>query len=182
MTETDLLPVIRSERLDLVLFSPELVSALIAHEKDEAQRLSSARLPDGLFPATDADRDFLRMRRDQVRSDTSWTAWSLRAVILRESAVVIGTVNFHGPPGINDTATRDAAEVGYEIVPAYRNNGFATEAAHAMMAWANRVHGVTHFIFGIAPDNRASLRVGEKLGFVPTGEMVDGELIFESRW
>jgi len=31
----------------------------------------------------------------------------------------------------------------------------------------------------VAPDNAASLRVIAKLGFVATGQIVDGELIFE---
>jgi RimJ/RimL family protein N-acetyltransferase len=51
-----------------------------------------------------------------------------------------------------------------------------------MLTWANQTHGVTHFISGVAPDNAASLRVAEKIGFVPTGRVVDGELIFELRF
>jgi RimJ/RimL family protein N-acetyltransferase len=41
---------------------------------------------------------------------------------------------------------------------------------------------VHHFISGVAPDNGPSLRVNEKLGFVDTGQVVDGERIFELRW
>jgi RimJ/RimL family protein N-acetyltransferase len=48
-----------------------------------------------------------------------------------------------------------------------------------MLAWANTTHGVTHFISGVAPDNVPSLRVNAKLGFVSTGKIIDGELIFE---
>ncbi|MET0591533.1 MAG: GNAT family protein, partial [Polyangiaceae bacterium] len=59
------------------------------------------------------------------------------------------------------------------------NAGYATEVARAMLAWANHSHGVTHFISGVTPDNAPSLRVNAKLGFVPTGKIVDGELIFE---
>ncbi|MCX6371597.1 MAG: hypothetical protein NTX16_00710 [Actinobacteria bacterium] len=33
--------------------------------------------------------------------------------------------------------------------------------------------------FALAEDSLPSLRVNEKLGFVPTGQIIDGELIFE---
>jgi [ribosomal protein S5]-alanine N-acetyltransferase len=172
---------IRSLRLDIALISPSLMDAIIAGDKARAQQLSTARLPHELFPETSADVDFFRMRRDQVAEDGSWAPWSLRTVVLRAENVVIGTANFHGPPGINDTATPGAVEVGYEVFPAYRKRGFATEVAVAMLAWAKRVYGVTHFISGVAPDNAPSLRINEKIGFVPTGNVVDGELIFELR-
>jgi RimJ/RimL family protein N-acetyltransferase len=48
-----------------------------------------------------------------------------------------------------------------------------------MLEWAKREQGVTHFVSGVAPDNAPSLRVNQKLGFLPTGKIVDGELIFE---
>jgi len=46
---------------------------------------------------------------------------------------------------------------------------------------ARRTYGITRFISATTPDDAASLRVHEKLGFVRTGEVVDGELIFELR-
>jgi RimJ/RimL family protein N-acetyltransferase len=173
--------VIRSPRLDLVLLSPELMDALILGDKEAAQRLSHARLPEEIFPVTPDDLNFFRLRRDQVRKDATWAPWSLRAVVLRDEDIAIGTANFHGPPGVNDTSTPGAAEVGYEILPIFRRTGFGTEVALSMLTWANRVYGVTHFISGVAPDNVPSLRINEKIGFVPTGNVVDGEMIFELR-
>jgi RimJ/RimL family protein N-acetyltransferase len=38
---------------------------------------------------------------------------------------------------------------------------------------------VRHFISGIEPSNAPSIRVIEKLGFTPLGQIVDGEAIFE---
>jgi len=51
---------------------------------------------------------------------------------------MVGYANFHGPPGVNDLARPDAAELGYTVFPAYRGHGFATEAAEAMIDWAAR--------------------------------------------
>jgi RimJ/RimL family protein N-acetyltransferase len=171
--------IIRSPRLDLVPLTLELMDALIAGDRAGARNLTTAILADELFPRDLDDLEFFRMRRDEVRRDAAWAPWSLRGVVLRATNTIIGTTTFHGPPGVNDTATPGAAEVGYEIFPAHRNAGFATEIARAMLDWAKREHGVTHFISGVAPSNAASLRVNQKLGFVATGEVVDGELIFE---
>jgi [ribosomal protein S5]-alanine N-acetyltransferase len=170
---------VRAPRLDLVLLSGDFCDALVAGDRVAAQRLVDFAVADDLFIDDPDDREFYALRRDQVRRDSSWAAWSLRAVVLREAQVMIGYVNFHGPPGVNDTGTAGAAEVGYTIFAGYRGRGFATEVARAMLDWARREHGVTHFISGVAADNLPSLRVNEKLGFVPTGQVVDGELIFE---
>lgn len=92
---------------------------------------------------------------------------------------MVGYANFHGPPGVNDLSRPGAAETGYTVFAAYRGRGFATETAQAMMDWAAREHGVREFISGVTPDNGPSLRVNDKLGFARTGDVVDGEIIFE---
>ena len=121
------------------------------------------------------------MRRAQLTERPRDLEWLLRAVVRRDDRVVVGFVNFHGPPGINDIGANGAAELGWTVFPAYRRQGYATEVASALMDWAAREHAVTHFVSSTTPENVASLRVHAKLGFVPTGEVVDGEVIFELR-
>jgi ribosomal-protein-alanine N-acetyltransferase len=160
-----------------VSLSPELLDALIAGDRATARALATFAIPDA-FPG-DA-LELLRLRREQVAEHPSWLAWSLRAIVLREPArPMVGYANFHGPPGINDLGAIGAAEIGYTVFATYRGRGFATEVAQAMMDWAAREHGVRHFISGVTPDNGPSLRVNEKLGFERTGDVVDGEIIFE---
>lgn len=93
---------------------------------------------------------------------------------------MVGFVNFHGAPGVNDTGTAGALELGWTVFPPDRRKGYATETATALMDWAV-ARGTWHFISSTTPDNAASLRVHDKLGFRRTGEIVDGELIFELR-
>jgi RimJ/RimL family protein N-acetyltransferase len=50
-----------------------------------------------------------------------------------------------------------------------------------MLEWARQEHGVRHFISGIEPTNAPSLRVMEKLGFVPLGLIIESEAMFELR-
>jgi RimJ/RimL family protein N-acetyltransferase len=171
---------IRTSRLDLALFTREFEQALFAGDRAAAQEIAAVVLPND-FCADEEALAFVKWKRAQVDEDPKFAPWSLRAVVLRSSRVAVGTANFHGPPGINDTGASGAAEVGYTILAAYRGLGFATEVARAMIAWAEQEHGVSHFISGVAPTNLPSLRVNDKLGFSPTGEFIDGELIFELR-
>ena len=170
---------IRSRRLDLVSLPPEALDAFAGADRAAPRALVDFAIPDE-FPG-DA-LELVRMRRDQVRERPDWLPWSLRAIVVRgPERAMVGYANFHGPPGVNDLMTADAAETGYTIFAAHRGKGYATEVAQAMMDWAASQHGITHFISGVAPDNAPSLRVNEKLGFVRTGDVVDGELIFELR-
>jgi RimJ/RimL family protein N-acetyltransferase len=58
-------------------------------------------------------------------------------------------------------------EVGYHIVPALQNRGYATEAAAASRDFARTVLGANRLIAIIHPDNRPSQRVAEKIGLSP---------------
>ena len=164
-------------RLDLVSLPADLLDALIVADRAAVRRLAPVPVPDGV-PDGRA-RELLEYRRRQLRTDAAWLPWSVRAVVRRgDPSVMVGYANFHGPPGINDLGLEDAAEAGYTIFPEHRNLGYATEVARAMLGWARRDHGITVFVSGVTPDNAPSLRVNEKLGFVPTGEVIDGERIF----
>ena len=170
---------VRSDRLDLPLLDGHLLDALIARDRQAIRRIAPYRIPE-TFPDDD-QRDFLRFRRGQLTADPARYPWSVRAMVLRQANEMVGFVNFHGAPGVNDTGVDGALELGWTVFPAARRNGYATETAVALMDWATRAHGIQHFISSTTPDNRASLRVHEKLGFARTGEFIEGEVIFELR-
>jgi RimJ/RimL family protein N-acetyltransferase len=62
-------------------------------------------------------------------------------------------------------------EVGYLIGRDYWGNGYATEAARAVRDWALAELGLDRLIALIYPDNVRSIRVAEKLGMAPEGEI-----------
>jgi RimJ/RimL family protein N-acetyltransferase len=168
---------VKTPRLDLPLLSPELLDALAKGDAERSRALAPFELP----TAFDAEeRELFSMRREQAR-EPAWRPWLLRAIVLRERGRMIGYTNFHGPPGVNDTGSPDALEIGYSVFPEFRRQGFATEAAQALLDFARRDFGVTHFIAGILPGNAPSMRVIEKLGFVRTPIVVEGEVIFDLR-
>ena len=108
----------------------------------------------------------------------------MRAVILREPVrTMIGHAGFHGQPGVNGKQDPEAVELGYTIFEPHRGHGYATEAAQALMDWAREEKGISRFFASVAPDERPSLAIVRKLGFVQTGEQWDEEdgleLVFE---
>ncbi len=164
----------------------DLLDAFVANDRPAIARLAEYEVPAD-FPERSGRADiadttgFLRFRRDQLLQDPARYPWSLRAVVLRGERRMVGYVNFHGAPGVNDVGAADALELGWTVFPAYRRRGYATETAIALMDWAAEAHGIVHFVSATTADNVASLRVHEKLGFARTGKIVDGEIIFELR-
>jgi RimJ/RimL family protein N-acetyltransferase len=178
--------VVRTDRLDLPLMPLALLDALIDDDRSAIARLADYTVPADFPNATTEKIDgkgelvaFLRFRRDQLKRDPDRYPWSLRAIVRRSDRRMIGFVNFHGAPGANDLGAPEAVELGWSVFEPERRKGYATETATALMAWATETHGIKRFISATTPDNAASLRVHEKLGFERTGQIVDGEIIFE---
>lgn len=96
-------------------------------------------------------------------------------MIHRTAGIMIGHIGFHTTPGADylEPYSPGAVEFGYTVYPAYRRQGYAREAAHARMRWANETHGVTKFVQTISPDNHASQALSAQLGFVPIGSHID---------
>jgi RimJ/RimL family protein N-acetyltransferase len=160
-----------------------LLDAFISGDLRRARALADYTIPD---ERTSPDVDFpgrmmkvLELRRLQLAADPALAPWSARAIVRREDLTMVGYVNFHGPPGVNSIETPGAAELGWSVFPREQRRGYATEVARRLMDWAHDEHGVRRFISSTTPENAPSLRVHEKLGFRRTGQVVDGEIIFE---
>jgi RimJ/RimL family protein N-acetyltransferase len=93
--------------------------------------------------------------------DRALTPW---VVVLRDGGAVAGFCGFLVRPVKGTT-------MGYGIVPEYRGQGLATEAAAAVLDWAGR-HGVD-FYSSVRPPNPASVRVLEKIGMRLVDSYVD---------
>lgn len=150
----------RSERLLLRPVWPEDWQALLGAIADEAVVRNLARAP---WPYRDEDaRAFTALPVDP---------FAPRFLITRAAdAEVVGCIGI-GPVGdaANDAG---APELGYWIARRHWGQGYATEAGAAVLAMAAVLgHGelvASHFL-----DNPASGRVLRKLGFEPTGRVID---------
>ena len=163
------LPTIVTSRLELVSFDLSLLEALLGDRPSLAETIGGFSIPAG-WP-DEHDRHFLDLRLNQLREDPGLQPWLARAMVLRDDPLrpMAGHIGFHGPP------EDGAVELGYTVFPQHRRQGLAEEAVRAMMDWAHREHGISHFIVSIAPDNAPSLGLAAKLAFKRTGEQMDPE-------
>ena len=111
-----------------------------------------------------------------LRRDPTATAWYLRAILLRGShGAFVGLTGFHGPPEADGSV-----ELGYEIEPAYRRQGYAVEATTGLVDWAFQQPGIRCVRAAIREDNVASLGVIRKAGFTPAGTSWDVDELGQS--
>jgi [ribosomal protein S5]-alanine N-acetyltransferase len=84
------------------------------------------------------------------------TFWQL---VHKQENQIIGEFDFHDAP--NEVGE---VEFGFMTLPEYRNHGYMTEAAQALIDWALNQDGVSALIAETDKHNKASQRVLEKLG------------------
>ena len=109
---------------------------------------------------------FSEMLEGCLRHPDQWQWYAMWMIDLRDGTH-IGDLCFKG------LDTNGIAEIGYGILEDYQGHGCATEAVDAVAAWALHQPAVTRVEAETEPNNRASQRVLEKCGFLPSG--VTGE-------
>lgn len=90
------------------------------------------------------------------------------AVILKETDSLIGQAGLM-KSAINGNYT---VELGYILDDAYWHNGYGLEAAHACLEYAFGQLNLKNVCCSIRPENKASIRVAEKLGMSLGGSHV----------
>jgi len=125
-------------------------------------------------PATPEE---LRARYEQLvvghsRDGTErWHNWVIRR---RDDGHAVGTVQ----ATVTEQAGTSVAEVAWVIGTAQQRQGFAREAALAVVGWL-REQGVRGIVAHVHPQHEASKAVARALGLEPTDALVDGEVRWE---
>ncbi|MBR5410576.1 MAG: GNAT family N-acetyltransferase [Clostridia bacterium] len=137
--------VVETKRLKIHTATREEMTAIIEEQSDDVLKTAYREMLQGCMEHPD-----------------QWE-WFAIWVIESKDGIHIGDLCFKGlgPAG--------SAEIGYGISEEFRDKGFATEAVDAAVNWALAQPDVKSVEAETEPDNRASQRVLEKCGFVPTG-------------
>ncbi|MDQ3767640.1 MAG: GNAT family N-acetyltransferase [Actinomycetota bacterium] len=96
-----------------------------------------------------------------------WLNWVIRR---RDDSRALGTVQ----ATVVTDAGRLLADVGWIVGVEHQSQGFASEAAEALVGWLLGC-GVQEIVAHVHPAHAASGRVASKIGMKPTGEWLLGE-------
>ncbi len=164
------MPVHETRRLKLIPFSLELKKAALT-DKDRLAELLGVRVPDS-WPGLDM-AEALPFFIAEMEKHADAPVWD-GIIIHKEDNIVIGDMGFKSGP---DEYGR--VEIGYSIIPEYRNQGYATEMACHLIAWAWQQPGVTSVVAECLDNNLGSIKVLEKVGMrrlPPEGNLLRWEV------
>ena len=108
---------------------------------------------------------FAKLTED--REEIGW--WTYFPIHKLENKL-IGSCGYKGKP-----SESGQVEIGYEIAPDYRNNGFATEIANGLILNAFSDQRVKLILAHTLSEENASMRILRKIGFIKVGEINDPE-------
>ncbi|MGZ3250573.1 MAG: GNAT family N-acetyltransferase [Croceibacterium sp.] len=116
-----------------------------------------------------------------MRNAGSWFLYGYGALMLRlrGQEQLIGNCGvFHTFRGLGEDFD-DHPEAGWIVAAEHVGRGLAGEAMRAVLEWFDREHGPRRVVCMISPENEASLRLAERLGFTPTREatLPDGDTV-----
>ena len=170
------LSALETARLTLRPCTPQALLTLIS-EPEQFERVLGLSATEGLrafFVSPDVSPKWVAALRDAPGPDP-WRHGFF--VVHNESAAVIGSAGFKGPPDASGTV-----EIAYAIVPSFEGRGYATEAATALVGFAASSGQVRTVRAHTLPVPNASTHVLLKCGFHHIDTVVDPEDGTVWRW
>jgi RimJ/RimL family protein N-acetyltransferase len=160
-----------SNRLVLIPLTVEFYETSLAGDREGASRLIGLEVPEDWM----LSRRLMEIRLTQLQREPDLLPWLLRAIRLRDHPQMIGHIGFHSRPGAEylSELAPGGVELGYTVYPQYQRQGYASEAAAALMDWAWQAHAVPRFVVSISPENTPSLHIAERFGFQKVGAQID---------
>jgi RimJ/RimL family protein N-acetyltransferase len=99
------------------------------------------------------------------------------SMVERRSGRIIGQCGFKGPP-----TAKGIVEIAYGVDAEHQGQGYATEAAAALVKFAFESRRVRVVCAHTLPEPNASTRVLSKCGFTKVGEVIDPDDGVVWRW
>lgn len=149
---------IETERLILRSWKPEDLPLFIAMNKDEQVMR--------YFPAILSDAETIAFYK-RIQDEFNQKGWGLYAVEKKSTEEFIGYVGLH-EIGF-DAVFTPGVEIGWRLAADYHNQGYATEAAKAVLNMAKDA-GIERLFSFTAKINAPSERVMQKVGMEKAGE------------
>ena len=162
--------ILTTERLILRDFIKSDWEAVLAYQQDPLY----LRYNEWESRTADAVREFIQMFLDHQKQYPRIKFQF--AITLRSTCQLIGNCGVR-----KETVDAREGDIGYELDPGHWGNGYATEAARAVVQFGFselKLHRISAWCIA---DNTASARVLEKLGMRQEGRLRDHQY-FKGRW
>ena len=104
----------------------------------------------------------------RLRADIARNGWGLWAVQVRDSERFIGLVGLIDHP--NRFPIAPCVEIGWRLAAAHWGQGYATEAARAVLRFGFETRRLNEIVSFTTASNTRSRRVMERIGLKATGE------------
>lgn len=96
--------------------------------------------------------------RDRTLAQYDRLGFGMYVVTLRDSGEAIGSC------GLIRRDSLDDVDIGFAFLPKYRGQGYATEAAAAVLDYGVKALGLTRVVAIVSPANHRSIRILERIG------------------
>lgn len=147
---------LKTQHLHMESWTADLANAAL-HDESRLEELFGVHVPDD-FPNQPV-RDFVLPNKiTELKAEPSRGMWSGIIIHVADN-IVIGSMGFKAPPDDGGMV-----EIGYDIIPAYQGQGYATEMAKALITWGLEQPSVRLITAECLPNNWASIRVLQKVG------------------
>jgi ribosomal-protein-alanine N-acetyltransferase len=132
--------------------------------KSKLSKLLGALVPQTWPPGN--LRDDLGYFYALYKEHPEWEGWLTWYAVRIDNGypILCGSVGFKAPPD-----KRGMLEIGYSVLPEFEGQGLATEMVAGIVQWAKQQPQVKHIEAETSTDNKASIRVLERNGFVCAG-------------
>lgn len=151
---------VSTPRLALIGSTPALARAA-ANDVAAFAVLLEARVPKWPPPLIEDTLVYTADTLDAHPEQAGWWAWYF---IRQADRTLVGAGGLKGPPLPDGTV-----EIGYSMLEDFQRQGYATEAASGLIAWAFEHPAVTRVVAETHPELTASIRVMEKNGLTFSG-------------
>ena len=159
------IPNISTSRLELIAITPESLTCELGSDGRLGEILQCEVSSE--WPHADWEPHVLKLLLQQFEQDVTEIGWHRYIVLRRDEVnepVLIGSTGGFRWPG-----DRQAAEIGYAIIPEFRMHGYASEAIEAMIAWIVATGAVDTIYAHTFPELLGSIRILERCGFTLEG-------------
>lgn len=156
--------IIETERLKIVPGLKNILQAAIAGNEFLAKELGTAVDEEW----TEFGKAPVEYALQMMAEDQNQDKWWSYLPILKSENKLIGSGGFKGAPTPEGTV-----EIGYEIAPAYRGHGYATEFAQALISHAFAQDNIKSVLAHTLAYENHSTSILAKCGFVKVDELID---------